>query len=363
MIYFNSILKELITLPKTIWTRFGLIVCAMSLLLSGCAMPAFLMSDDTVTTVHFEDGEEYSFSGENSVFLTSLLQNLSYKAEEVGEYDAPYTVDTEYGTGYRINTYDGFVCTDEGRAWMTAEETEQVLTILDWARARLPKKSTTTTATTAPTTEPSDAGSTAPPSYRISGVPVIDQQAHFPSGCESTAAVMALRYAGVDISVADFVDKHLPMSSEFYYKDGQKYGPSPYEYFLGNPRSANAYGCMAPVIEKALASVLGSSDRVRSATGLTMPELCERYVSNGIPVLVWATIEMTTPEYKDSWILPDGTTYTWPTHEHCLVLTGYDEKRYYFNDPYSGRARSCLRDLGESRYTELGSQAIAIVPQ
>ncbi len=343
--------------------RIALVACALSLTLSGCGLPAFLMSDDIVTTVHFEDGQTYSFSGENSVYLTTLLRDAAYQTEDLGECDAPYVVDTEYGTGYRINTYDGFVCTETQRAWFTAEETERVLAILDWASARLPKKSTTTTTATAPTTAPSGTGSAAPASYRIKGVPVMDQMAHFPSGCESTAAVMALRYAGVNISVADFVDKHLPMSSDFSYKDGQKYGPSPYEYFLGDPRSASAYGCMAPVIEKAVTSVLGGSERVRNVTGLTMPELCERYISNGIPVLVWATIEMTNPGYTDSWILPDGTSYTWPTNEHCLVLIGYDEKRYYFNDPYSGRARSCLRELGEQRYSELGSQAVVITPQ
>lgn len=342
--------------------RIALVACALSLTLSGCALPTFLMSEDTKTTVHFEDGREYSFTGENSVYLTALLRNAAYKTETIGDCDAPYTVDTAHGTGYRINTYDGFVCTATERAWFTAEETEQVLAILDWAYARLPKITTTTT-TTAPTTAPSGAVNTAPASYRIKGVPVMDQMAHFPSGCESTAAVMALRYAGVNISVADFVDKHLPKSSDFSYKDGQKYGPSPYEYFLGDPRSANAYGCMAPVIERAMTSVLGGSDRIRTATGMTMPELCERYISNGIPVLVWATIEMTNPGYTDSWILPDGTKYTWPTNEHCLVLIGYDEKRYYFNDPYSGRARSCLRELGEQRYSDLGSQAIAVLPK
>ena len=347
-------------MPKTIRTRVAAACCALTLLLSGCAA---MISSDTVTTVHFEGGEEYSFSGDNSVYLAALLRDIQYTAESVEDIKTPYTVDTEYGTGYRIDTNDGFVCYDGGRAWFTAEQTDQVQTILDWAHARLPKKSTTTTTTAAPTTAPGQSVSGAPLSYKITGVPIMDQQAQFPSGCESTAAVMALRYAGVNISVADFVDKHLPQSSDFSYKDGQKYGPSPYEYFLGNPRSQNAYGCMAPVVEKALISVLGSSNRVRTATGLTMPELCERYVSNGIPVLVWATIEMTAPKYIDSWILPDGTKYTWPTNEHCLVLTGYDEKRYYFNDPYSGRARSCLRDLGEQRYADLGSQALVSVPQ
>ncbi len=341
---------------KTIWRRVAPIGCALLLLLSGCAMPASDQQDTSVT-VHFDDGKEYSFTGDNATYIATLLHGLKYATWNIGDAETPYTVDTERGSGYRINTADCFVYYNGSRAWLTADQSEKLLTIFDWAHARLPKESTTTT-TTAP-----DQPQSAPASYKISGVPVLDQQASFPTGCESTAAVMALRYAGVNITMSEFVDKHLPQSSAFSYKDGQKYGPSPYEYFLGNPRSNNAYGCMAPVIEKAITSVLGGNERVRTATGMTMTELCEQYICKGIPVLVWATIEMSEPKYIDSWILPDGTKYTWTTNEHCLVLTGYDNDRYYFNDPYSGRERSCMRELGEKRYTQLGSQAIAIMPQ
>lgn len=336
--------------------RLAALVCAVAMLAGGCA--AFGGAGGGEVTAHFEDGRDYTFTGQNAEWMTSTLRSLGYNEEVTEEVDAPYTVDTADGT-YRVNTFDGFVCKDGRRAWMASEQSAQARAILDWAYARLPKPTTTTTTAPPETSEPQNA---VPESYKITNVPIIDQRAHFPSGCESTAAVMALRHAGVDITVADFVDKHLKKSFDFTYKDGQKYGPSPYEYFLGDPRSESAYGCMAPVIERALVSVLGGSDRVRVATGMTMEELCERYISNGIPVIVWATIEMTKATYTDSWILPDGSTYTWPNNEHCLVLTGYDDKRYYFNDPYSGRARSCLRDLGDQRYTDLGSQALVVLP-
>ena len=198
---------------------------------------------------------------------------------------------------------------------------------------------------------------------KITGVPIIDQRAEFPTGCESAAAVMALRYAGESVPLSDFVGRHLKKSFDFSYKNGQKYGPSPYEYFLGNPRTTNAYGCMAPVIEEAMVSVLGGNERVHNASGKTMEELCEEYIANGIPVVIWATIEMRKPTYTDSWMLPDGSVYTWPNDEHCLVFTGYDEDRYYFNDPYSGRARSWTREVTEERYNEMGKQALVVLPQ
>lgn len=51
---------------------------------------------------------------------------------------------------------------------------------------------------------------------------------------------------------------------------------------------------------------------------------------------VWATIGMVEVPFYYEWISPeDGKTYRYPAREHCLVLVGYDDDRYYFNDPYN----------------------------
>ena len=33
-------------------------------------------------------------------------------------------------------------------------------------------------------------------------------------------------------------------------------------------------------------------------------------------------------------LLADGTDFAWKCNEHCLLLVGYDEENYWFNDPW-----------------------------
>lgn len=171
---------------------------------------------------------------------------------------------------------------------------------------------------------------------------------------------MALKYVGERIGIEDFIDNCLERSSKFYWQDGRYYGPSPYEYFLGNPRTENSYGCMAPVIKKALISYFGSSDRVVDTTGADLSSLCKTYVDEGIPVIVWASIGMVKITDGPSWILPDGSKYTCPSNEHSLLLVGYDANKYYFNDPYTGRVVNYSRSIVESRYERLGKQSLVV---
>ena len=71
---------------------------------------------------------------------------------------------------------------------------------------------------------------------------------------------------------------------------------------------------------------------------------------------------MEEPVYQVSWELSDGTTFTWPGHEHCMLLIGYDEDFYYFNDPISGACLSFKKELSEKRFEEIGSRAVVIQP-
>lgn len=195
---------------------------------------------------------------------------------------------------------------------------------------------------------------------RIAGVPVIAQMPKYPTGCESVSAVMALQFAGESITVDDFIDQYLEKSSNFYNEGGMRYGPDPYEVFIGNPRSRSAFGCMAPVIEKALVKYYSSSNFVVNTTGKDMEELCRDYISQGIPVLVWTSINMIEPAYTSSWNLPNGEKYTWLSNEHCMLLIGYDEEEYYFNDPYTGKEVKYGKSLSQQRYEAFGRQSIAI---
>ena len=195
----------------------------------------------------------------------------------------------------------------------------------------------------------------------IKGVPVLSQFPEFPTGCESVSAVTVLRFYGENITAAKFIDEYLPKSADFYYESGRRYGPSPYDFFIGNPRTAASYGCMAPVIEKALCDYFGGGERVKNTTGAELSELCGEYIDNGIPVIMWATINMLETDPKNTWYLKDGTRFSWPGNEHCLVLTGYDADSYYFNDPYAGKTVKYKKQTVKDRYAELGRQSVVIL--
>lgn len=207
-----------------------------------------------------------------------------------------------------------------------------------------------------------DGRSAKQPVKTLLSVPLITQK-DYPTGCESVTSVMALHFAGYDISVEEFIDEYLKIG-KYYAEDGQYYGNSPYAYFIGNPRTGSGFGCFAPVIHDALVSVAGA-DRVRDLTGMSLNQLTREYLQNGIPVIIWATMEM-RPSYPGrQWtLLETGKEYTWPAQEHCLLLVGADEDSYYFNDPrHEDGIAKYERDVTEKRYQEMGSQALAVLPK
>ena len=196
----------------------------------------------------------------------------------------------------------------------------------------------------------------------LADVPIIAQYPDFPTGCENVSAVIALQYAGVDISVADFVDKYLDKSTHFYNENGKRYGPDPHKVFVGDPRSTASFGCMAPVIENAVKKIVGSSMTVENKTGYTLPMLCKSYIDKGIPCVVWVSIGMLETYRSASWTLEDGSTYYFPANEHCMVLIGYSDTHYYFSDPYRGEQVKYACALAEQRFEEMGRQALVVMP-
>ena len=199
-----------------------------------------------------------------------------------------------------------------------------------------------------------------PARYVISGVDGVKQYPDFPTGCESAAAVTALRYCGAKITLAEFVDRYLKKSDDFRMIGDDLYGPDPKEFFIGSPRRDDSFGCMAPVIREALRRAGGDAVEVTDLTGMGLSEICTRYIYEDIPVLVWVTMEMTPVEEGVEWFLPSGKHFVWPAGEHCMVLIGYDSDNYFLIDPETGAVRSWEKALVETRYKEMGKQALAV---
>lgn len=197
-------------------------------------------------------------------------------------------------------------------------------------------------------------------------VPHIYQYDTYPTGCESVSAVCALRYSGADISVDDFIDKYLVRGNLGEKPGGGLVGPSLDEAFIGDPRTPHGCGCNAPVIVRAAKQVLSGTDsQVKNLTGAGLETLCREYVSQDIPVIIWATIDMQAWTNTITWEDEvKGDTVTFYTAEHCLVLIGFDEEHYYFSDPASeSEITGYDRESVEAAYEKLGKQAAAIVPE
>lgn len=195
----------------------------------------------------------------------------------------------------------------------------------------------------------------------IIDVPYINQSDYYPTGCEVVSATMMLHYYGYEISVDKYIDKYLDMST-IESKDGILIAEDPNNYFIGDPRSPYSYGCFAPVIVKSMNKILDGGKKAENITGTSLEAIAEKYVNKGIPVLIWATIEMEpTPEGTDWLLKNNGRRYHWIGGEHCLVLVGYDESSYYFNDPYENNGLVAYnKEVVEKRYGDLGKQAVVI---
>ena len=183
----------------------------------------------------------------------------------------------------------------------------------------------------------------------------------YPTGCESVAAVMALKYQGYQVTVDEFIDDYLRIGT-YYEENGQYYGNSPYNSFIGDPRSENGFGCFAPVIYDALSQITGPG-QVKDLTGIPLKQIEEDYIAKGVPAIIWATIDMKPSYHGGGWtLLETGEYYTWPAEEHCLLWVGGNKDYYYFNAPMNqGEVTKYERRAVEQRYEEMGSQALAVL--
>lgn len=209
-----------------------------------------------------------------------------------------------------------------------------------------------------PVCEPVYEPVTYPANAMILQVPTLSQYPELPTGCEATAATMALNYIGCPTYLETFASLLPRQNLEF--RGNEIYGADPNEFFIGDPaKEANSFGCFENVIINTINHNYGNC-HAEKAYG-SLEDLCA-YIQEDVPVLIWATMEMQDVVYRASWILPNGTKFTWPGHEHCMLLVGYDNEMFYFNDPRSGSCVGYDKELSELRYEEMGCRAVIILP-
>lgn len=220
----------------------------------------------------------------------------------------------------------------------------------------------------AESTEPATE-STMPASYQINGVNATLQDT-LKAGCETHACTSLLQSLGYDIDEFAFADNYLDCHYVYEGEDGQMYGPDMNSAFAGTAYAG--WGIYAPAMARCMNNYLKdvkSSQKASVVEAKSLRELCEKYIVNGIPVMVWATTDMQEPIPWDVWKVnyvdenakfKEGDDFTWLMHEHCLVLCGYDEKDYLFSDSVVGGISHFEKSLSEKRFEQLGYQAIVV---
>ena len=191
-------------------------------------------------------------------------------------------------------------------------------------------------------------------SFQIKNFKTVSQMPDYPTGCESVALYMLLRFYGVDITIDRIIDE-LPKGRAPYYKNGVMYGGNPEIEFIGDPRNEKSFG----VYDKPIADIANNhKSHAVNVRGRDLDELLP-LVKLGRPVMVWVSIALTPPYTSHQWIYePTGELIEWPWLLHAVVIVGFTENRIIVADPMPGTIVSYDRKTFEYTYDYYGRRAI-----
>ena len=188
----------------------------------------------------------------------------------------------------------------------------------------------------------------------ISNVPTINQYPNYPTGCESVALTILLKYYGVNVT-PDNVIASLKKGDKPYKENDVQYGGNPNIEFVGSPYQSDSYGVYNnPIVEVAQTYKPGAIVR----TGMAFEEIID-LVNHGRPVIAWTSMNLALPYISDSWIYkPTGEKINWKAQEHAVVVIGYNDENIIISDPLTGTVRYQSRKTFESRYNYYGRMAV-----
>ena len=204
------------------------------------------------------------------------------------------------------------------------------------------------------TTTTTTSSSTASNISKIENFPLINQYPKYPTGCESVALTMLLRYYGISVTPDDVINK-LAKESLPYYENGTKYGGNPEVGFVGNPYVKASYG----VYEKPIAAVANQfKSGIQIKNNYPFSEVLN-LVSNRIPVMVWSSMNLSVPYISTSWVYkPTMETISWKANEHAVILIGYQGNIVVIADPIGGEIKTYPKSTFEDRYNYYGRKAL-----
>lgn len=197
---------------------------------------------------------------------------------------------------------------------------------------------------------------------KLLDVKLISQYPELPRGCEVTSLSMLLN--GQDINVDKMVlAKEVNKSNDKYIDvDGSQIIGNPNEGFVGNMYYLGKYGY--GVYHRPINELFKkySGDNTIDLSGYKFEDLLI-FINEGSPI--WVIINTTFEKldkknYKIININGEDTIVT--PKEHSVIITGYDEKNIYINDPLKKQKNIKVNknDFKEA-WEQMGSQAITYI--
>jgi len=188
-------------------------------------------------------------------------------------------------------------------------------------------------------------------SAAINGVPFIHQLPELPRGCEVTALAMLINFRGLMVDKNDLavVIKKSPLR----YDD-------PNNGFIGDMYSLTTHGLGVyhmPIAELARGYM---PREIIDISGCEIEDLLY-FLDRERPVWV-----LTNSRFA---VMPDSEFVTWNTPDgaikvtnrmHAVVITGYDERFFYYHDPNVGPNQKQPRGNFSGGWVQMGRQAVTI---
>lgn len=197
----------------------------------------------------------------------------------------------------------------------------------------------------------------------IIDAPAINQFPELPRGCEVTSLSMLLQHAGIKADKMTLAKEIKKNPEPYRIENGKIYFGHPNEGFIGDMYSFDNPGLGVyhkPVKELAEKYMPGS---IEDLTGSDFEDL-KIHLSDGRPVwiIINTAYKQLSDDFFQTWHTPSGKiqiTYK----EHSVLVTGYDQKYMYFNDPLTGEKnkKAPISDF-EKAWVQMGKQAITYVP-
>ncbi|MEG0295848.1 MAG: C39 family peptidase [Clostridium sp.] len=193
-------------------------------------------------------------------------------------------------------------------------------------------------------------------------VPLVCQLPELQNGCEITSLTMLLNYKGVDrdkISLAEEMKK----DETQLQRDSNgliKIWGNPKNGFVGDVTGYEGIGYsvdpdpLIPLINKYY------DGGAVNLTGGSIKDI-KQNLKEGNPVVAWVTSDFGRVKEYEMWKDSSNNEVQASFKVHAVLLTGYDDTYFYYNDPLNNKKDEIVRlNYFESVWNDMGKKALTM---